>query len=680
MFEGMTNPLLEPGRPLRFDLVRAEHVVPAIEELLRQARAELDAIVQVKADFSYENTFGRLESGSLPLSLAMNMVEHLEAVATTPEMREAYGVILPQVSEFSSSVPLNLELYRALKAFSETPAAETLSKTKRRSIQKTLDDFRRNGAELSDEKKRRLSEIDAILSQHTTKFSQNVLDGTNQFELIVDEAEVQGIPETAKTMARESAESQGKTGYRFTLHAPSSIPVLAFAESRELREKVWRASSQRGLSVGNNLELIAEILKLRLEKAQLLGFKDFADFVTADRMAESGAKARHFVVDLTLRTQVAFDRETTELRDYFLEHLAKPGEVLEPWDVAFASEKQRQALYAFEEEALRPYLSAERAILGAFSLAESLFGLQISPADLPVWNESVRSYRVDDASGNERGFFYVDLYPRPSKREGAWMHGLYAGQPGEPHIALFCLNAQPPTKDAPSLLSFRDLETIFHEFGHLLHHMLSDVEVRSLACTNVAQDFVELPSQILENWCSEKPALDQFARHYQTDEPIPAELLEKMHRARNYRAASAQMRQLGFAAVDLALHIDHPSGSPEEINAFAELLLARYSVTQGKAGASMIASFGHLFSHPIGYAAGYYSYKWAEVLDADAFTKFKSKGLFDRATGEEFRRSILARGDSDPPLDLFREFMGREPDLTAMLKRQGLVGDDEAAE
>jgi oligopeptidase A len=680
MFEGMTNPLLEAGRPLRFDLVRAEHVVPAIEALLANARSEIDAIAQASPPLSYEGTFGRLESGTLPLSLAMNVVEHLEAVATTPELREAYGVILPQVSEFWSSIPLNLELYRALKAFSEAPAAETATKTQKRAIQKTLEDFQRNGAELNEEKKTRLREVDALLSQHTTKFSQNLLDGTNQFEILVGEERVRGLPETAKAMARESAESLGKTGYRFTLHAPSSIPVLTFADDRTLREQVWRASSQRGLTVGNNLELVSEILKLRLEKAELLGFRDFADFVTADRMAESGLKARAFVEDLTVRTQLAFDRETAELRKYFDEHLAEPGQSLEPWDVAYTSEKQRQALYAFEEEALRPYLSAEHAIQGAFSLAERLFGLRIVAADLPTWHESVRSFRVLDADGSERGSFYVDLYPRPSKREGAWMHGLFAGRPGEPHIALFCLNAQPPTKDKPSLLSFRDLETVFHEFGHLLHHMLSDVEVRSLACTNVAQDFVELPSQILENWCSEKLALDQFARHYESGEPIPASLLEKMHRAKYYRAASAQMRQLGFAAVDLALHIDRPAGSPAEINTFAEKLLARYSVTEGKAGSSMIAAFGHLFSHPVGYAAGYYSYKWAEVLDADAFTKFKSRGLFDRATGEEFRRSILARGDSDPPLQLFREFMGREPDLTAMLKRQGLVRDDQAAE
>jgi oligopeptidase A len=678
MFRCMTNPLLLDTRPLPFDQVRAEHVVPAIQALLVQARAEVDAIARTTPPLTYESTFGRLEQATLRLSIAMSVVEHLEAVATTPELRTAYGTILPPVSEFWSSIPLNLELYQTLKAFSLTANASSLSETRRRSVHKTLEEFQRSGAELPEVKKARLREIDAQLSQHTTSFSQNVLDGLNRFELFVDETRTTGLPSTAKNMAKEAAERAGKPGYMFTLHAPSSIPVLTFAEDRKLREEVWRASSQRGLTVGNNLELVQAILSLRHEKAELLGFRNFADFVTVDRMAESGERAKAFVADLTERTRAAFDRETRELRTFFVEQLARPGEELEPWDIAFAAEKQRQAVYSFEEEALRPYLSADRALGGAFSLAERLFGVRIEPTALPTWHESVRSYRLIDADGRERGVFYVDLYPRASKREGAWMHGIVAGTSGQPHVALFCLNAQPPTQDTPSLLSFRDLETVFHEFGHLLHHMLSDVEVRSLACTNVAQDFVELPSQILENWCSEKLALDEFACHYQSGEPLPVELVAKLHQARNYRAASAQMRQLGFAAVDLALHTSRPEGSPEQINALAEGILTHYSVTQGKPGSSMIASFGHLFSHPIGYAAGYYSYKWAEVLDADAFTKFRKNGLFDRKTGEEFRHSILSQGDSAPPLDLFRSFMGREPDLTAMLARQGLVTDSQA--
>lgn len=668
----MSNPLLSLGRPLPFDRVRAEHVEPAILSLIEDAKRELDAIAATEAPLSYDSTFGRLETATERLGVAMGIVEHLESVQTTPELRSAYGVVLPHVSEFWSNISLHSGLYRTLKAFGMSPSAKELSLTRRRLIEKTLDDFRRNGAELPDEGKARLLTIDTELSQLTTRYSQNVLDGTNAFELLVDEKRLKGLPETARVFAREAAEAKGKEGFRLTLQAPSVIAVLTFAEDRSLREEIWRAFNHRGRAVGDNLKLIAQILDLRREKAKLLGFSHFADFVTQDRMAASGKNAKEFVDDLTDRTLSAFALETESLRAFQKKLEGADAPTLEPWDIGYYAEKQRRALYNLDEEALRPYFSAERVVRGAFALAEDLFGIQIEPAELPVWHDSVKSYRMRDEDGRELGVFYTDLYPRESKRDGAWMHGLVASTPPTPHVALFCANSQPPTKETPSLLSFRDVETIFHEFGHLLHHLLSRVDVRSLACTSVAQDFVELPSQIMENWCSEKDALDRFAVHYQTGAPIPAELVRALLDARNFRAASAQMRQLGFAAVDLALHMTEVPSDPEALNDFAEQLLSRFSVTRSPKGASMIAAFGHLFSHPVGYAGGYYSYKWAEVLDADAFTAFKTQGLFDRATGKRFRESILARGDSAPPLDLFVEFMGRKPDLSAMLERQGL--------
>ncbi len=668
----MSNPLLHLGRPLPFDQFRAEHVEPAILSLVEDAARELDAIASAPEPLTYDSTFGRLETATERLGIAMGIVEHLESVQTTPELRQAYGAVLPHVSEFWSSISLHSELYKTLKAFGESDKVTGLSATQRRLIKKTLDDFHRNGADLPEQGKNRLRAIDSELSQLTTRYAQNTLDGTNAFELYVDEERLAGVPETARVLAREAAEAKGKPGYRLTLQAPCVIAVLTFAEDRSLREEMWRAFNRRGLSAGDNLKLISEILRLRKEKANLLGFANFADFVTQDRMAESGAQAKKFVEDLTERTQAAFARETEELRAFQRELEGPSAPSLEPWDVGYYAEKQRRALYNLDEEALRPYFSAEKVVAGAFSLAEDLFGVKIDPADLPVWNPAVKSYRMRDEDGTELGVFYTDLYPRESKRDGAWMHGLIAGTPPAPHVALFCANSQPPSKDSPSLLSFRDVETIFHEFGHLLHHLLSRVDIRSLACTNVAQDFVELPSQIMENWCSEKSVLDRFAHHYETGEPIPLELVRALLAARNFRAASAQMRQLGFAAVDLALHMDDVPSDPEALNEFSEDLLSRYSVTRSPKGASMIASFGHLFSHPVGYAGGYYSYKWAEVLDADAFTSFKKNGLFDRATGQRFRDTILARGDSQPPLDLFVEFMGRAPDLSAMLERQGL--------
>lgn len=668
----MSNPLLSLGRPLPFDHVRPEHVEPAVLSLIGEAKRELDAIANTEEPLTYESTFGRLEASTERLETAMGIVEHLKAVQTSPELRSAYGIVLPHVSEFWTNISLHAGLYRVLKAFGTSSSVHDLSPTRQRLIKKTLDSFRRNGADLPEDSKARLLAIDSELSQLTTVYGQNVMDDTDAFELYVDESRLAGLPETARAVARESAESKGQSGYRLTLQAPAYTAVVTFADDRALREELWRAYYRRGQTVGNNLKLVSEILRLRREKAKLLGFSNFADFVTQDRMAESGSHAQEFVNDLAARTRSAFELETESLRAFQREFAGPDAPPLEPWDIGYYAEKQRRALYNLDEEALRPYFSAERVVGGAFALAEDLFDITIEPAELPVWHESVKGYRMLDESGHELGVFYTDLYPRESKRDGAWMHGLVAATPPDPHVALFCANSQPPTKEAPSLLSFRDVETIFHEFGHLLHHLLSRVDIRRLACTSVAQDFVELPSQIMENWCSEKAALDRFAVHYRTGEPIPAELVRALLDARHFRAASAQMRQLGFAAVDLALHIDQPPEDPEELNDFAEQILSQYSVTRSPKGASMIAAFGHLFSDPVGYAGGYYSYKWAEVLDADAFTAFKEHGLFDRATGKRFRESILARGDSAPPLDLFVEFMGREPDLSAMLERQGL--------
>lgn len=676
----MNNPLLELTNPLPFDAIRPEHVVPAVESVLRDARLALEEIAGVVAP-TFDNTFGALERATEAVGLVMGVVEHLESVATTPELREAHNTVLPDVSSFWSSIPLHAGLYRSLSAFAKTAEFSTLGPTKKRLVEKTLADFRRHGAELAPEGKKRLEEIDRELSLLTTQFSQNVLDATNAFELVVDETRVRGLPPSALAMARESAEAKGIEGFRLTLQAPSVTAVLTFADDARLREEVWRAFNRRGVGERNNLPLLAGIVRLRREKARLLGFDNFADLVTSDRMAKDGATAQKFVADLTSKTEAAFEREKRELLAFRRRLEGPEAPELSPWDVAYYSEKQRKELFDFDEEALRPYFSAARVLEGAFELARRLYGVRIEDQPLSTWHESVRGHRIVGESGEPLAVFYTDLYPRENKRDGAWMHGMIAAVPPDVHVALFCANSQPPTKDAPSLLSFRDVETVFHEFGHLLHHCLSRVEVRSLSCTRVAQDFVELPSQILENWCSEKEALDTFAIHYRTGETIPAELVQKLLSSRHYRAATMQMRQLGFAAVDLALHMDYEpddDANGERLLAFANGVLGRYSASPLPSDYAMIASFGHLFSHPVGYAAGYYSYKWAEVLDADAFSRFKREGLFDRRVGEAFRASILSRGDSADPLDLFVEFMGRAPRLEPMLERLGLL--PEAAE
>jgi len=670
----MSAPLEDLSFPLPFDRIEPQTIVPSITVLLGQARQALDAIGAGPSD-SYEVTFGALERATERLELAMGVIEHLEATQSSPELREAYNAVLPDVSAFWSSIALDAALYRALETYHASPGAREKDAISQRFMQKTLDDFRRHGARLDPAGKTELERIDRELSLETTRFSQNVLDATNAFELFVDESRLGGLPPSAVTAAREAAEARGKSGYFFSLQSPSVVAVLNYADDRELRRQVWLAFNQRGTDLPGkeNLPIVARILELRQARARLLGFDHFADLVTQDRMARSGQEASKFVERLRSLSAAAFQREQAELLAFRNQLEGDHVAALEPWDVAYYAEKQRKALYDFDEEELRPYFSAERVLEGVFGLAERLYDVHVTAADLPVWHASVRAHRLQSGDGRELGVFYTDLYPRSSKRDGAWMHGLFAATPPQAHVALFCANAQPPTADAPSLMSFRDVETVFHEFGHLLHHMLSQVPVRSLACTRVAQDFVELPSQILENWCTEKEALDGFAKHYRTGEPIPQHLVDKLIRARNFRAATMQMRQLGFAAVDLALHTEYSAARDGDVNAFANAILAHYSAARLPESYALIASFGHLFAHPVGYAAGYYSYKWAEVLDADAFSRFKSEGLFNRETGAAFRASILSRGDSAEPMELFEEFMGRPPRLEPMLERQGLL-------
>jgi oligopeptidase A len=671
----MENPLLTVGQQtldVPFDRISAEHVEPAIKALIAKSEAALDAIES--APRTYAATLGALETATEQLELSMSVVEHLESVATTPALREAYNSVLPSVSAFWSSIALRDGLYRALNELSQTPEAATLEPTRRRLLDKTLADFRRQGAQLSPADKEKLKALDAELSVITTRFSQNVLDATNAFELLIeDEARLAGLPESARSMAKDSAVSKDKAGYRFTLQAPSVTAVLTYADDADLRRDIWTAFNARGTSgEHDNRALIGKLLELRRARANLLGFKDFADLVTDDRMAKDGQSAKRFIDDLTEKTLAAFEREKQELADFAASLGAKLP--LKPWDVGYYVEKLRKARFELDEEELRAYFPAERALQGAFDVAQRLYGVKIVQlSGVPVWDPSVTTYEIQDEGGARLGIFHVDLYPRENKRGGAWMHGLLASVPPAPNLAVFCCNSAAPSGGKPSLLLHRDVETLFHEFGHLLHHCLSRVNVRSLAGTRVAQDFVELPSQIMENWCSERDALNLFAGHYETGAPLPEALLERLHATRTFRAASMQMRQLGFAAVDLALHIDYAEDRDGDVMAYGNRILQHYAASELPKDYGMLAGFLHLFSHPVGYAAGYYSYKWAEVLDADAFGRFKREGIFNPTVGRAFRDAILSQGDAQDPMDLFVTFMGRKPDPQALLLRQGLA-------
>lgn len=668
----MANPLLSLERPIPFAEIRGEHVVPAIRTLISEAEAAVAAITPEQP--TYAATIGALEASSERLELAVGITEHLEAVATTPALREAFTAVLPEVSAYYSSLPLRENIWKALQAFAITEEARALDPTRRRLLEKTLADFRREGANLPPEKKERLRAISGELALLTNKFSQNVLDSTNAFELVVDDPKrLQGMPDSAIEAARASAESKGKAGYRLTLQAPSMMAVLTYADDRSLRESIWRAYNTRAVSgETDNRPVIARILELRRERASLLGFRNFADLVTEDRMAKSGDKARAFIRELDEKTRPAFEREQAELLAFRRQLEGESAGPLDPWDVGYYAEKLRRARYDLDEEELRQYFSVDRVLEGAFTVAERLFAVKIARVEgLSTWDPDVRTYDISD-HGRKLGTFYVDLCPRENKRGGAWMHGLIAGVPPQEHVAVFCANVNPPVGDTPSLLTHRDAETVFHEFGHLLHHCLSRVNVRSLAGTRVAQDFVELPSQIMENWCFEQEALNLFARHYRSGETIPPSLLERLRQARTFRAASGQMRQLGFAATDLALHIDYDPAKDGDVMRYAKDILERYSSTPLPDDYGMLAGFHHLFGDPVGYAAGYYSYKWAEVLDADAFGRFLEHGVLNEQVGREFRDKVLAKGDSEDPLTLFVDFMGREPRPEALLARQGL--------
>jgi oligopeptidase A len=621
-----------------------------------------------------------LEELTEPLRRADNVIGHLESVATTPELREAYNEVQPEISSFYSSISLSEGLWKRLQAFAETQEAKSLPPTPARFLKKTLESFEREGARLDAAGKQRLHAINVELSELTTKFGQNVLDSTNAFEVLLpDDTRLAGVPERAKLAARDSAERKKLPGYRLTLQEPSLVPVLTYADDGALREQLYRGHNTRATSgAHDNRMLVARILELRREKARVLGFRDFVDLVVSDRMAKSGERARQFLDDLDRRSRAAFEGEKAELQAFRREVDQDPSATIAPWDVGYYAEKLRTKRYEFDEEALRAYFPLESVLSGMFDLVQRLYGIRVErEANMPVWHETVRGYRVSDHDGSTLGVFYADLFPRESKRGGAWMNAFVTGEPGpegySPHVGLICANVTPSVGDGPSLLSHREVETIFHEFGHLLHHLLSRVEVRSLSGTSVAWDFVELPSQIMENFCWERASLDLFARHYQTGEVIPEQLFSRMRAARAFRGASAMMRQLGFGLVDLLLHMDFERKDGSDVLEFCRGVMERFSPAPLPAEYAMIASFGHLFSHPVGYAGGYYSYKWAEVLDADAFSRFRGDGLFSPAVGADFRHKVLARGDSRDPMELFVDFMGREPDLQPLLERCGII-------
>lgn len=682
------NPFLDSSFHIRWSALKPDAVAPGIDIALANAQAAIDRIAQSDLDgLTYESTFLALEHATEELNVAWAKVTHLQSVADSPALRDAHNAMLPRVSAFYASIPLNAALWERLKTFAGAPDAARVTGIHRRFMEETMKDFRQAGADLPPEKRARLEALQSELAQLTQKYSENVLDATNAWQLVVPDAEerrLAGLPAHAKAAARRSAESKGASGWRFTLHMPSQEPFMTYVEDASLREQMWTAATRVGAhEPHDNTPLISRILALRAEKASLLGKPHFADLTLERRMAKSGQRAFDFMTDLQRRAAKAFTLETRELERFKAEQTGTAATPLAPWEIAFWAEKLRRSRYDFDEEALRPYFPMDAVIAGMFELVRRVFELRVAErqlgAEIETWHPEVKFYDLFDRSGRQLGSFYADWHPRESKRGGAWMNYLITGGPRHdgfraPHLGLICGNMTPPAEGRAALLTHREVETIFHEFGHLLHHLLGEVEIKSLNGVNVAWDFVELPSQIMENWTWERESLNLFARHHETGALIPDEIFAKMIAAKNFRSATVTMRQVAFAKMDLLLHmrtaefVNEPDVEPK-----IRALIADCLVPTQPPSPTIVKRFSHVFSDPVGYAAGYYSYKWAEVLDADAFTRFKREGIFSSTVGSQFVTSVLSRGNSADPTELYRAFMGRDPDLNALLQRSGLA-------
>jgi oligopeptidase A len=701
------HPFADPAFAIRWSTLVPDAVENDIRHGLDEARAKIDAICALPHDaLTYENTFHALGKASETLNRAWGRLTHLDSVADEPAQRAALNKMLPEVSAFYSSIPLRDDLWQVLKLFGHSDAVTALSSIQRRHVEETMLDFEQDGADLPSEQKARIAEIDAGLSALTKQYAEHVLDSTNAWDMVVyDEARLSGLPESAKAAAAANAKakglvSEGRSAWRFTLHQPSMFPVMQFAADESLRRELWQASMRVGAEGEfDNSSLVWQILSFRQEKSELLGQKHFADLVLQRRMAKNGDTALSFVEDLHDRIVGAFRQDYRELCAYKAERTNGSCEALEPWEVSYWAEKRRKEFFDLDSEALRPYFPVTQVMEGMFRLASTLFGIEIRKADivhfekgqgpesLPAgvvegWHPEVTFYELrDTGSGEHLGSFYADWHPRESKRGGAWMNQLEAGSPSingkprRPHLGLIIGNMTPPVDGEDALLTHEEVETIFHEFGHLLHGLLSDVEVESLSGTNVPWDFVELPSQIMENFCWTRASLDLFARHHQTGEVIPEDLFAKMIAAKNYMSATTFMRQLALGKLDLALHMHPQRYAGRDLDAVEHEILADYRAPLKTEVPGMARRFNHLFSSPTGYAAGYYSYKWAEVLDADAFTRFEDEGILNPGTGHAFRESILSQGNSAPADELYRRFMGRDPHLEPLLQRAGLIDD-----
>lgn len=672
------NPLLQksslPHGAFPFDQLKTEHFEPALVESLKEARENIERIKTSKETPNFENTILALETSSESMGRVTTVFYNLLHANTNAELQALAQKFGPMLASFGSDVSLDPAIFARVKHVWDHRSE--LGGEEFRLTEKTFKDFERNGALLDEARKEKLRALDQQLSTVSPQFSDNVLKATNAFEMwITDASDLAGLPPSAVEAASEAAKEKGRAGeWLFTLQIPSYLPFMTYSERRPLREKIYRAYSSRSFrDEFSNEALTKQIALLRHQRAELLGQTSHADFVLQERMAETPEKAKAFLENILVKARPAAQRDLDEVRAL---KLAETGEAdFQSWDYTFWSEKLKKKLHSIDEEELRQYFTLETVIEGVFEHARRLYDLNFKELkDIPVYHPDVRVFEVSESNGRFVGLFYTDFFPRASKQGGAWAsslrdQGLQGGKVERPHATIVC-NFPKSTPTMPSLLTLNDVRTLFHEFGHALHTLLSDVRYTSLAGTSVYWDFVELPSQIMENWALEEEGLAIFAKHYKTGAPIPMSLVEKIRASSRFQAGWMTMRQLTFAFLDLAWHSADPSAI-SDVAEFERRVTARTTLLQPPSTANMSCSFSHIFAG--GYSAGYYSYKWAEVLDADAFELFKEKGLFNQEIAFKFRDNILSRGGTKHPMELYKAFRGREPDPDALLRRDGLI-------
>jgi oligopeptidase A len=673
------NPLLDFSGLPRFGEIRPEDVTPAVDALLEENRALVERQASALQTPSWDGFVAPLDDANERLSRAWGQVGHLNAVMNSPQLREVYNENLPRISAYYTELSQDERLYAKFKALRESPEYERLDRERKKIIDNELRDFRLGGAELPPEHKARFKAIRAELDKLSSRFNDNVLDATNAFSHIVtDAAQVRGIPADVLEAASMAAAADGKPGWKFTLHMPSYLPVLQYADHRPLRELMYRAyvtrASELGEAAWDNTRLIDDILRLRKEAAQLLGFGSYAQLSLTPKMAESPAQVLDFLQDLGRRVKPFAERELADLQRFAREELALPA--LEAWDIAYASEKLRVARYAFSEQEVKQYFPETKVLPGMFRLVETLYRIRIAPGQAPTWHPDVRFFDIFDAGGELIGQFYLDLYARPSKRGGAWMDDAITrkrrGDAIQKPVAYLTCNFSAPVGGRPALFTHGEVTTLFHEFGHGLHHLLTRVEHRGVAGINgVEWDAVELPSQFMENFCWEWDVLQGMTAHVNTGEPLPRPLYDKMLAAKNFHNGLQFVRQLEFALFDMRLHHGFEPGAGKTPLQLLDEVRAQVAVVIPPAYNRFPNSFSHIFAG--GYAAGYYSYKWAEVLSADAYSLFEEQGVLNPEVGERFWREILSVGGSRPALESFVAFRGREPSIEALLKHSGMA-------